>query len=142
MRYFLALIGGVLLLGVAVSQTQASHLGCHTGDALGFVAIRADPPYLVGTLPSRFTGMPVFFEARYNCEHKGVQARRIDLGTYEVRFLGLSPHVVLTDALSAEGVSSSSENMGNGTVRVFLRGPLGGNNVATRRDVPFSVVVY
>ena len=88
MRLVAALVA-LLAIGVlTISSSEAAHLDCHTGNALGFVALKSDPPHLVGTLPARFTANPDFFDTRYNCRGRGVQARRVDLGTYEVRFVG------------------------------------------------------
>ena len=142
MRYLLLLVGGVLAVGFVVSQAQADHLRCHTGNALGFVAIKADPPHLVGTLPGRFTGNPDYFEVRYNCSGQSVHARRVALGLYDIRFPGINPRIAVADAISSEGVSTSVQPLADGIVRVSLRGPLAGADVASRRDVPFSVVVF
>ena len=140
-----ALAVGVMIalaLGVLALRSEASHLRCHTGNVSGFVALREDPAELVGTLPSRFTADARFFSTRYNCMGRSVQARRVDQGLYEVRFPGVNVKMATADAISQEGISTSVLPITDGIVRVSLRGPLSGNDVATRRDVAFGVVVF
>ena len=136
------LVAIAVVVGFFALRSEASHLRCHTGNALGFVAIRSDPAELVGQIPSRFTTDPGYFSSRYNCAGQNVQARRVDQGIYDVRFPGIVVRVAMADAISTEGVSTSVQLLGDGMVRVSLRGPLGGSDVASRRDVAFNVVVY
>jgi hypothetical protein len=97
---------------------------------------------LVGTIPSVFNSNPVYFVRRYNCEGRSAFVRRVSLGIYDVRFPGLNPRAVIATAMSDEGVSASAFPLADGIVRIALRGPIVGNDVMSRRDVPFSVVVY
>lgn len=142
MRAVLLIVAIGALVGFFALRSEASHLRCHTGNALGFVAIRSDPAELVGQIPSRFTSDPGYFSSRYNCTGRNVQARRVDQGIYDVRFPGIVVRVAVADAISTEGVSTSVQHLGDGVVRIALRGPLGGSDVAARRDVAFNVVVY
>lgn len=130
----------VALMTTSAGGSQASPR-CVTGKARGFVAIRPDPPHLVGTIPNRFTDRQKYVTRRYNCRRGGVQVRRVDLGSYEVLFPGVRPRVALATAISGEGVAASVEVFGD-VVRVALRGPIIGDDVAARRDVPFSVVIF
>jgi hypothetical protein len=137
----LAVLACLTVLGVFALRAEGSHLECHTGNALGFATIRSQPQYLVGTIPPSFTSLNAYFTARYNCRGRGVQVRRVDQGIYDLRFPGTSPGAAMSDAISSEGVSSSVQIIGD-IVRVSLRGPLNGGDVASRRDVAFSVVTY
>lgn len=144
MRYALTALLAVVAT-VAVLAASASSSGvrrCKTGSALGFIAIRSEPLYLVGTIPSSFTFAAGYFSRRYNCRLKSVGVRRAGLGLYDVVFPGLRPAVLIVSAISDEGVSASAWPVGDGVVRVALRGPLGGSDVAARRDVAFSLVLY
>jgi hypothetical protein len=131
----------LVALGALALSSEAAHLECHTGQVTGFATIRSQPQYLVGTIPSTFSSKDAFFTARYNCRGRGVHVRRVDQGVYDVRFRGAHLKAAFTDAISTEGVSSSAQILGD-TVRVSLRGPLNGGDVASRRDVAFSVVTY
>ena len=142
MRAVLLVAAITAVVGFFALRSEASHLRCHTGNALGFVSIRSDPAELVGQIPSRFTSDVGYFSSRYNCTGQNVQARRVDQGVYDVRFPGLVVRVAVADAISTEGISTSVQLLGDGMVRVSLRGPLGGSDVASRRDVAFNVVIY
>ena len=139
----IALVACIALAIVAFASSGGSAvLRCPAGSALAFVAIRPDPQFLVGTIPSGFTSDAGYFSRRYNCRGLSALVRRIDLGIYDVRFPGLDPRAVIATATSDEGVTASALPLGDGIVRVALRGPLVGGDVMARRDVPFSVVVY
>lgn len=144
MKLILLVAVSLLVLAVASSDAaQVSTAGCVYGRAQAFAAIRANPPYLVGTIPREFTSDTGFFSRRYNCKRTGVQVRRIDLGIYDVRFPELSYRLALVSAISQEGVASSVAVFDNGIYRVTLRGPVVANNdVLVRRDVPFSIVAF
>jgi hypothetical protein len=138
-----ALVVAVAMIAVlAVTTRSDSALRCPTGSAVGFASIEPEPPFLVGTIPSRFTGNARYFSRRFNCRSRSVQVRRLDLGVYEVRFPELQPRTVVATATSDEGVAASAMPVSDGTVRITLRGPLSGRDVASLRDVPFSIVVF
>lgn len=140
MKAVVALV--VLALILALPSSGADARLCGRGDALGFVAIQDDPAYLVGTIPSSFTADSRYFVRRFNCRRGSAFVRRVRLGEYDVRFPGLSVRLALASAISEEGVTASVHPLGDGTVRISLRGPLAGDDVASRRDVAFSVVIY
>jgi hypothetical protein len=132
----------VLVAVLATYGNSASAQRCRSGEAKAFVAIQDDPPYLVGTIPSKFSDDARYFSRRFNCLGQSAAVRRVNLGIYEVRFPDLHPRLALATAISDEGVTASALPIEDGIVRVSLRGPLGGSDVATRRDVPFSIVIY
>lgn len=133
--------GIVLLLGTVSYAHAAAPRRCISGRAQAFAAIQKDPPYLVGDIPNHFTSVQHYFSRRYNCKARSAEVRRVDLGLYDVRFPGISSQAVLVTALSDEGVTASAFPE-DGFIRVALRGPLGNNNLASRRDVAFSLVVF
>lgn len=135
-------VGGLVLVLVVVRITEAApNVSCEHGRARGFAAIRSDPPYLVGDIPSHWTSSARFFTRRYNCVGRSVRARRVDLGTYDVMFPGQRPKLAIVTAISDSGVTASAKPFG-AFVRIALRGPLVEGNVTERRDVPFSLVIY
>ena len=95
----------------------------------------------MGQLPSEFTSKNRYFQRRWNCTGRQVYARRVDLGVYEVQFPGLPWRAPVVSALSQEGVTASVYVFGD-VYRVALRGPLSGEDVAIRRDVPFSIAIH
>ena len=137
-----AIVAALALVLLVASYAESATPACKRGSAQAFVAIQPDPNYLVGTIPSVFNSNPAYFVRRYNCEGRSAFVRRVSLGIYDVRFPGLNPRAVIATAMSDEGVSASAFPLADGIVRIALRGPIVGNDVMSRRDVPFSVVVY
>jgi hypothetical protein len=134
----------LLGMGLVVGWHEAKGQGpaCQYGRVQGFVSIRNDPEYLIGTVPSQFTGSFRFFQRRYNCTGRRVEVRRVDLGVYDVRFPGLHRRSVVASAVSQEGVSVSAQPFGKDTYRVALRGPIVRENVLVRRDVAFTIAIF
>lgn len=125
-----AVVATVVLLA---DPTGASHVRCHTGDALGWATLRAEPQDVVYSMPGVFTDNSLYFESRYNCTRRNVLVRRLGPGVYEVLFPGLNPRAVAVSAVSEEGVAVSHHNLRGGVIRIALRGP---------HDIAFSIVVY
>lgn len=142
MKLALLVAVSLLVLGVADAGAAKNQAPCVYGRVQAFASIRANPPYLVGTIPSSFTNKRSYFSRRYNCKKKGVLVRRVDLGVYDVKFPGLKYRTAVVSAISQEGVSSSVQAFGDYTYRITLRGPLSENNALIRRDVPFSIAAY
>ena len=142
MKFALLVVVSLLVVGVADGNAASHQAPCLYGRVQSFASIRANPPYLVGTIPSRFTGKHSYFSRRYNCKKQGVLVRRVDLGVYDVRFPGLRYRTAVVSAISQEGVTASVYAWDNATYRVVLRGPLSDNNALIRRDVPFSIATY
>lgn len=131
----------LVALGLISIGGAASGPTCVYGRVQGFIAIRSDPVYLVGTIPSQFTANPDYFARRYDCKRTAPQVRRVDLGVYDVRLPELGNRVAVATGFG-DGVTASVQGLDDGIYRVFLRGPVVQNTVLVRRDVPFSLVIY
>lgn len=114
---------------------------CRTGEAQGFAAIRWNPEGTIGQLVGK-SSSPRWFWRRYNCTGRGVSIRRLDRGVYDIDFPGLGNRLAVVSAISQEGVSASVQPFGTGLFRVTLRGPIVDENLLTRRDIPFTIVVF
>jgi hypothetical protein len=135
------IVAVAVLLGMIAGYGAGAPQACRSGDAQGFAAIRDDPPNVAGNIPNRFTRDPQYFSRRYNCTGGHVYARRLDLGVYEVRFPGLPGRAPVVSALSQEGVTASVFVFDD-VYRIALRGPLAGEDIARRRDVPFAIAIH
>jgi hypothetical protein len=131
---------GLVLGFAAIGQSHSNR--CGGGLVKGYAAIKDDPQYLVGTLPSKYTRDSNFFAVRYNCEGGSVLARRLDLGTYDVMFPGLSIRMALVTVITDEGAYASAQVVNTNQVRVLIRGARIDGDVPFRRDYPFSIAVY
>jgi hypothetical protein len=139
-RYVLVALLAVMTVGYA--QAAPERVPCEYGRVQGFVAVRSDPEYLVGTIPNKFATDTRFFSRRFNCKQAGIQIKRLDLGVYDVRVLGLPNRVPIVSAISQEGVSASVQPLEADIYRVSLRGPLERDGALVRRDVAFSLVIF
>lgn len=142
MRPFIAVIAIIVAVAVVTSYAEGHRNRCAAGTALGFATIQPDPAFLVGTIPSKFTSDARYFARRFSCLARPAEVRRVDLGTYDVRFPGLNPVTIAATVVSDEGIYISAIGLGDGIVRVAMRGPVIDGDVASRRDVAFTVVIY
>jgi hypothetical protein len=134
-----------LIGAISIDASTAQSTRCATGHVRGFAVVRGDPRLGgVGAIPNQFTGDPVYFEIRYNCTGKGVIARRVDEGVYDVIFRDNPGKVAVVSALSQNGTVASVDHLTDGAYRVTLRGPLvsEGGDILIRRENPFYIVVF
>jgi hypothetical protein len=140
-KYVVLCMGLALTLGVVSYAAGDDGQRCRSGQAQGFISVQEDPPYLVGTIPSKPSFSAVYFNRRFNCLGRSAAIRRVDLGIYDVFFPGLPNRTAVATAISENSPSVSVFAMED-TYRVYIRGPLAGADVASRRDLPFSLVIY
>ncbi len=131
-------LGALIIVSGAGSEPRAS---CIFGRVQGFVSLRAEPIFLVGTIPARESSNPKYFSRRFNCKRNTPTVRRVDDGIYDVQFPGLNWRTAFVTAISQEGVSASV-TVDKDMYRVALRGPLVIDNALVRRDVAFSISVF
>ena len=134
----------IAILAIAVIGIAPANGGprCQFGRVQGFISVRSNPEYLVGTIPAKFTSSSRYFQRRYNCLGAGAQIRRVDTGVYDVRLPGLGFRTAFVTAISQEGVATSVQAFPDYVYRVALRGPLINELALKRRDVAFSIAVF
>ncbi|HEX5027650.1 MAG TPA: hypothetical protein VFV56_02440, partial [Gaiellaceae bacterium] len=106
---------------------------CQPGAVRGYAAVNGDPTKGIANFPDQFTSAKPLIGARFNCAGAAPQARRLNVGVYEVRFPGNASQVAMASAGAAE---TTIGYVGNGVFRVSLWVP--GRQDAV--DTPFSVV--
>jgi hypothetical protein len=128
---FLALGGSA----VAVTEAVKPQARCQPGAVRGFVAVNGDPAKGMANFPDQFTSAKPLIGARFNCPGGAPQARRVNVGVYEVRFPGNATQVTAASAGSAE---TTIAPVGGGVFRVSLWVP--GRQDAI--DTPFTVAAF
>ena len=118
---------------VAVSQAVKPQARCQPGAVRAFVAVNGDPAKGMANFPDQFTSAKPLFATRFNCAGGAPQARRVNVGVYEVRFPGNAAQVA---AASAGGAETTVVSLGGGVFRIGLWVP--GRQDAI--DTPFSVL--
>jgi hypothetical protein len=119
---------------IAVTEAVRPQARCQPGAVRGFVAVNGDPAKGIANIGDAFTSARPVVGARFNCAGAAPQARRVNVGVYEVRFPGTAAQVAAASAGSAETTVTA---VGGGVFRVSLWVP--GRQDAI--DTPFTVLV-
>jgi hypothetical protein len=114
---FFALGGSAFALG----HGARARARCGAGAVRGTVHVNASQSF-----PDRYTSRGL--SSRYNCSRGAVQAKRVDVGVYDVRFAGNPGSVAVGNAIASQQLTFTWSRQGDGAFRVFLR-DLRGNGV-------------
>ena len=76
---------------VAVTEAVRPQARCQPGAVRGYIVVSGDPAKGMANLPDTFTSRKPEIGARFNCAGAAPQARRVNVGVYEVRFPGNAP---------------------------------------------------
>jgi hypothetical protein len=137
---FLALGGSAFAVGDHVlgsASVTTAQQRCATGAVKG-IAVLGNP----GVLPSQFTGVGPAFQRRFNCTGRGVQARKVATGIFDVRFPGFRVQTAIGGVLSLDGSSLSTVAQPDGSFRVTVRPSGTESNILRPTDLPFAVLVF
>lgn len=132
---FFALGGSAFAVGEHIQSPSVAQQRCANGAVRGVAYVTGIPSQGMANLPDRFTGAGALFGRRFNCTGKAVQVRRVEMGVFEVRFVGIS-------GVSAIGSASGDafaaiEPAAGGAFKVTLH-PSGRDD---RVDMAFTIVV-
>jgi hypothetical protein len=132
---FFALGGSAYAIGERVQSPAVAQPRCANGAVRGIAVVTGIASQGIANFPDSFTSAGNLFGRKFNCTGKAVQARRVQAGTFEVRFVGIS---------GASAVASAS----NDAVATVQAGPNGVFSVVMhpagrddRSDLPFTIVV-
>ena len=113
---FFALGGSAFALG-----HNALARGCGGGNVKGAVHLLASQSF-----PDRYTSRGL--SGRYSCAGRGVQAKRVDVGVYDVRFPSNPGSVAVATPIGPAQLTLTWTRQNDGAFRVFTR-DLRGNGV-------------
>ena len=130
---FFALGGSAFAVGERIQSPAVAQQRCTNGAVRGIAVVTGNPSAGMANFSDTFTGAG--FSRKFNCTRRAVQARRVEAGVFEVRFVGIS---------GASGVGSAAGDIyatvqaaPDGVFRVTLH-PAGRDD---RVDVPFTIIV-
>ena len=132
---FFALGGSAFALGDRIQSQLAAQPRCANGAVRGIAVVTGSSSAGIANIGDSFTSNKSFFSRRFNCTGKATQARRVETGVYEVRFVGVSGGSAVASATG--GTYTTVEPAAGGAFRVTMH-PAGRDD---RVDVPFTVVV-
>jgi hypothetical protein len=124
----------VTLGGSAFAVSQAAQPRCATGSVRGIATVTGNPSAGIGNIPGQFSSNRGFFSRRFNCAGGATQVRRVNTGTYEVRFAGNGAQTALASA--PVGYYTSVWPVAGGAFQVTIYSA-GHNDLM---DVPFTIV--
>jgi hypothetical protein len=132
---FFALGGSALAVGERIQSLSVAQQRCTNGAVRGFASVTGDPSKGMANIPDQFTSANVVFTRKFNCTGKPVQVRRLEIGVYEVRFVGNAAGTVLANGIGLFSASVELIAPGNFRVRVQNVGR------ADEDDGPFIVMI-
>jgi hypothetical protein len=127
---FFALGGSAL----AVSEAVKPQARCSTGTVRGIVYVTGDPSKGIANFPSQFTSAKALIPRQFSCGAGAPQVRRLDKGTFEIRFPGNTATTALVSAAGGMG----TVDLLNGVFKVVLFKP---GQQDPPYDIPFSLVL-
>jgi hypothetical protein len=132
---FFALGGSALALGEHVQGVSVAQKRCANGAVRGIAVVTGISSQGIANLPGNFTGAGAYFGRKFNCTGRAVQARRVETGVFEVRFVGTSGASAVASATG--DANANVEPLPGGAFRVIMH-PAGRDD---RVDLPFTIVV-
>ena len=132
---FFALGGSAYAVGERIQSPSAAQPRCANGAVRGIAVVTGIASQGMANFPDSFTASGNLFGRKFNCTGRAVQARRVQTGTFEVRFVGISGGSAVA---SATGDAFASVQAGpNGVFSVVVH-PAGRDD---RSDLPFTIAV-
>jgi hypothetical protein len=128
---FFALGGSAFAVGQRVDGPFAPQARCANGLVRGIAAVTGGSSG-TANISDKFTGTGI--SRRYNCAGRATQVRRVDVGIFEVRFVGVSGASAVASAPNDSLVSA--EPVAGGAFRITIH-PAGRDD---RVDLPFTVI--
>ncbi len=132
---FFALGGSAYAVGERVQSPAVAQPRCANGAVRGIAVVTGIASQGIANFPDNFTSAGNLFGRKFNCTGKAVQARRVETGVFEVRFVGISGGSAVASATN-DAVATVQAGP-NGTFSVIMH-PAGRDD---RSDLPFTIVV-
>jgi hypothetical protein len=132
---FFALGGSAYAVGERIQGPSVAQPRCANGAVRGIAVVTGVASQGMANFPDSFTSAGSLYGRRFNCTGRAVQARRVQAGTFEVRFIGLSGGSAVASATN--DAFASVQPGPNGVFSVVIH-PAGRDD---RADLPFTIVV-
>jgi hypothetical protein len=132
---FFALGGSAYAVGDRMQSGSAAQPRCANGAVRGIAVVTGIASQGIANLPDSFTSAANLFGRKFNCTGRAVQARRVQTGTFEVRFVGISGASAVASATN--DAYTTVQAGPNGVFSVVIH-PAGRDD---RADLPFTIVV-
>ncbi len=131
---FFALGGSAFAVGERIQAPSVAQQRCANGAVRGIAVVTGIASQGIANFPDKFTSANNLFARKFNCTGKGVQARRVEAGVFEVRFVGISG--ASATGSSVNDAYTTVEALPGGIFRVIMH-PAGRDD---RADLAFTIV--
>jgi len=130
---FFALGGSAFAVGERIQGMSVAQQRCTNGAVRGVAIVTGNPAQGIANIPDTFTSANNVYARKFNCTGRAVQVRRVDIGVYEIRFVGNSAPSAIGSGVGA--FTATTESLGAGTFRVRVQDV----GRASAADGPFMV---
>lgn len=129
---FFAVGGSAFALGTkTVPQAR-----CAQGAVRGIVEVTGQTGHGVANIPDTYISTASYFGRKWSCSGGAVQARRLNTGVYDVKFVGNAATSALVSGQGGNAAGADIARSPDGSFHITLGTP--DNPV----DVPFTIVVF
>ncbi len=132
---FFALGGSAFAVGERIQSPSVAQQRCTNGAVRGIATVTGIPSQGMANFPDRFTSARNLISRKFNCTGKAVQARRVEAGVFEVRFVGISGASAVASAVNDDAYATVRN--GSGGSFIVTMHPAGRDD---RADLPFTIV--
>jgi hypothetical protein len=132
---FFALGGSAFAVGERIQSPSVAQQRCTNGAIRGIATVTGIASQGIANFPDKFTSANALFARKFNCTGKGIQARRVEAGVFEVRFVGISGASAVASAV-ADDAYATVRNGSGGSFIVTMH-PAGRDD---RADLPFTLI--
>ena len=130
---FFALGGSAFAVGERIQGASVAQQRCTNGAVRGIAVVTGNPAAGMGNFPDTFTSVGI--SRKFNCTRRAVQAKRVEVGVFDVRFVGISGASGVGSA--AGDIYATVQALPDGVFRVTMH-PAGRDD---KIDVAFTLIV-
>lgn len=132
---FFALGGSAFAVGERLQGPSVAQQRCTNGAIRGIATVVGAPNQGMANVPDKLTSANNLFARKFNCTGKAVQVRRVSIGVYEVKFVGIAGASAVGSAVSDDAYTT----VRNGSGGSFIVGvhPAGRDDPA---DLAFTLI--
>lgn len=130
---FFALGGSAFAVGERIQGASVAQQRCTNGAVRGIAVVTGNPAAGMANFSDAFTSVGI--SRKFNCTRRAVQAKRVEVGVFDVRFVGISGASGVGSA--AGDIYATVQALPDGVFRVTMH-PAGRDD---RIDVAFTLIV-
>ena len=132
---FFAVSGSTFALA-AKKKPAPAQPKCAVGAVRGIIEVTGQPDHGIANVPDAYTSDPSYFGQRWSCSGGAMQARRLDKGEFDVKFVGNAAASAVVSGMNDAPVAANVKRSADGSFHITLGTP------TQPYDSAFVVVVF